>query len=270
MKFCYFDESGTGGHPVAVMAGVIADANRMHLTKHAWSELLKHLSGIVGAEVQEFHTHKFYGGQGIWRGIDGGRRARIISAIIVWMAERKHKITYSAVDRGRFEAQQKSDPRLSNLSIWRTLGLHNALALQRCHQRDTNPKGHTVVIYDQQVMEKEKYTALLLEPPEWTDSYYYRSKKSPPLDQLIDVPHFVDSKQVELVQVADLYAFILRRHIELAEEYDAPKYSDEALKIGGWAESIFSQTISNGHIYPKQVPSEAAKVFQHVAPTSCL
>lgn len=270
MKFCYFDESGTGGHPVAVMAGVVADANRMHLTKAAWSELLGHLSGIVGSDVQEFHSYKFYGGHGIWKGIDGSGRAQIISAIIDWMAERKHKVTYSAVDRDRCYAQQKTDTRLADLSIWRTLGLHGVLALQRCHQAEKKPKGHTVLIYDEQVMEKEKHTEIILAPPEWTDNYYSRGKGDPPLEQLIDVPHFVDSKKVELVQVADLYAYILRRHFELVEEYDTPKYADEMAKIGGWAGSIFSQTISNGHIYPKRGASEAAKVFQSVAPTSCL
>jgi len=270
MKFCYFDESGTGGHLVAVMAGVVADANRMHLTKSAWGELLGHLSAIVGADVQEFHTHKFYGGQGIWKGIDGSRRAQIISAIIDWMAERKHKVTYSAVDKEKFEKRQKTDTRLADLSIWRTLGLHGALSLQRCHQRETKPKGHTVLIYDEQVMEKERHTELLLAPPEWTDSYYSRGKSDPPLEQLIDVPHFVDSKKVELVQVADLYAFILRRYFELVEGFDTPNYRDEMTKIRGWAESIFTQTISNGHIYPKKSASEAAKVFQSVAPASCL
>jgi len=40
MKFCRLDGSGTEVPPIAVMAGVVADANRMHLTKDAWSELL--------------------------------------------------------------------------------------------------------------------------------------------------------------------------------------------------------------------------------------
>jgi hypothetical protein len=40
MKFCYLDESGTGGQHIAVMAGVVADAHRVHSTKDAWSGLL--------------------------------------------------------------------------------------------------------------------------------------------------------------------------------------------------------------------------------------
>jgi len=33
MKIGYFDESGTGGEPFAVMAGVIVDSQRMYKTK---------------------------------------------------------------------------------------------------------------------------------------------------------------------------------------------------------------------------------------------
>jgi hypothetical protein len=39
MKVCYFDESGTGEEPVAVVTGVVVDAQRMHATKEHWSEL---------------------------------------------------------------------------------------------------------------------------------------------------------------------------------------------------------------------------------------
>jgi len=269
MKFCYFDESGTGGQPIAVMVGVIADASRMHLTKEAWSELLSELSRIVGTEVEEFHTHKFYSGQGIWSSIDGPDRASIISAVIQWMADRRHRVIYSAVDRAKFESCQAKDNRLSGLSLWRMLGLHTALGLQRCHQKESKTKGHTVLVYDEQVMEKEKFTDLILDPPEWTDTYYGRAKKVPPLKQLIDVPHFVDSKKVDLVQVADLYAFIFRRFFELNDGYVSPKYAGEADRINGWAEAIFAQTISNSHIYPKKGAPDAASVFRQVAPTSC-
>lgn len=270
MKFCYLDESGTGGQAIAVMAGVIVDANRMHLTKDAWSELLDKLSEIVGNQVQEFHSHKFYSGAGIWKGLDGHHRASIISAIIKWMKDRKHKIVYSALDAQRHEAQKQENAQLQELTVWSTLALHVALGIQRCHQGESKNKGHTVLVFDEQVKEKNKFTNLILNPPGWTDGYYDKGKKQNPLDQLIDVPHFVDSKKVDLVQVADLYAFILRRHFELEMGYEKPKYDDETEKVGGWAKAILQQTIGNGHIYPRKQPSDAAQVFQTVAPKCCL
>lgn len=270
MKFCYLDESGTGGQPIAVMAGVVADANRMHLTKDAWTDLLGQLSEIVGSPIQEFHSHKFYSGSGIWKGLDGPHRGNIISAIINWMKNRKHKVVYSAVDVQRHEEQKDEDARLQDLSVWRTMALHVALSVQRRHQNESKNKGHTVLVFDEQVKEKERFTELILYPPAWTDDYYDRGRKQKTLDQLVDVPHFVDSKQVELVQVADLYAFILRRHFELEVGLDQPKYDDEPDKIGGWAKDILEQTIGNGHIYPKKQPSGAAQIFQSVAPKCCV
>jgi hypothetical protein len=71
MKFCYVDESGTGDEPFAVMVGVLVDAQRMHVTKGAWQDLLRLLSEICCKEVTEFHTRDFYKGNGVWRTISG-------------------------------------------------------------------------------------------------------------------------------------------------------------------------------------------------------
>jgi len=51
MKFCYLDESGTGEEPIAVMAGVITDAVRMHVTKSHWAALLNTLSAIAKRDI---------------------------------------------------------------------------------------------------------------------------------------------------------------------------------------------------------------------------
>ncbi|RFF26892.1 MULTISPECIES: DUF3800 domain-containing protein [unclassified Wenzhouxiangella] len=270
MKFCYFDESGTGDQPISVMAGVVADAHRMHLTKDTWSGLLGQLSDIVGQPVREFHSRKFYSGSGIWKGLDGPHRASIISAIVKWMKDRKHKVVYSALDIQRYEEKRNEDARFEGLSAWRTMALHVALSVQRRHQGESKNKGHTVLVFDEQVKEKDRFTDLILNPPEWTDEYYERKRGRKALDQLVDVPHFVDSKQVELVQVADLYAFILRRQFELETGLDEAKYTDERNKVGAWAEDILSQTIGNGHIYPKKQPSDAAQLFRSVAPECCI
>jgi hypothetical protein len=47
------------------------------------------------------------------------------------------------------------------------------------------------------------FTKLLLNPPAWSDTYYGRKKKQEQPDQIVDVPHFVDSKEVALIQLAD-------------------------------------------------------------------
>ena len=101
MKVCYLDESGTGQEPVAVVAGVIVDSQRMHITKEHWGDLLDHLSGICGKKLQELHTKDFYAGSGPFKNLPGHERAEYISSIVEWLCERKHDILYSAVYKGR-------------------------------------------------------------------------------------------------------------------------------------------------------------------------
>lgn len=99
MKLCYCDESGTGDEPYAVMTGIIVDSQRMHKTKEHWNNLLDSLSRIIGKEVIELHTRDFYPGNGIWRGINGAQRAKIISLILEWLNERKHDIIFTAIEK---------------------------------------------------------------------------------------------------------------------------------------------------------------------------
>ena len=78
MKFCYFDESGMGEEAYLVIAGIIVDSSRMHVTKDDWTDFLAQLSEITGKKVDEFHARDFYRGRGKWHDIDGNTRARII------------------------------------------------------------------------------------------------------------------------------------------------------------------------------------------------
>jgi hypothetical protein len=91
MKFCYVDESGTGNEPFAVMVGVVVDAQRMHVTKKEWNELLDELSSIIRQKVTEFHTRDFYAGNGPWRAIEGPKRAEYISTVLLCVKDRIHK-----------------------------------------------------------------------------------------------------------------------------------------------------------------------------------
>lgn len=149
MKFCYLDESGMGNEPILVLAGIVVDSTRMHITKAAWTDFLGRLSKAARRRVSEFHSRDFYNGNGPWRGIDGAMRARIIEAIIMWVGNRKHKITFSAVNKERFETIRKTDKRLKNLNTpWCTAAMHAILSLQKDHMRLSKNKGHTVLIFD--------------------------------------------------------------------------------------------------------------------------
>lgn len=271
MKFCYLDESGTGEEPIAVMAGVITDAIRMRVTKTHWSNLLETLSNIIGRGIQEIHTRDFYSGNSPWRELDGNQRSDIISAIFNWLKERKHHVVFTAVVKKSFITEFKKEPVSGDIgSLWRFMALHITLALQKHFQKEKKNKGNTVLIFDNEEREKVQFTDLVLNPPDWTDSYYNRGKKQEKLDQIIDVPHFVDSKEVGLIQLADFICFFLRKHIELTLGYTKPAYKDEAAKVADWAKQIFEQTISKSCIYLSRGRCEAAELFCKYAPECVL
>lgn len=267
MKFCYIDESGTGNEPYAVMVGVIVDSTRMHVTKAEWDELLEILSHIVGRPVREFHTRRFYAGRGIWGGVSGHERANIITAIIRWLVDRRHHIVLSSVDVAKFNAQFVAHRFSGDIgSLWRMLGLHLALAIQKNYQRENRNKGNTVLIFDHEAMEQDIYTQLILNPPNWTETYYNKNANSNPLCQIVDVPHFVNSEHVGLIQVADLAAFTLRRYIELTDGGDAERYNDERNRITGWSETLLGRLIPKSAIYPARERCDAADFFYEFAP----
>lgn len=271
MKFCYLDESGTGEEPIAVMAGVITDATRMRVTKTHWSNLLEILSKIIGRSIQEIHTRDFYSGNSPWRDLDGKQRSSIISAIFNWLKDRKHHVVFTAVDKKIFEENFQKEAVSDDIgTLWRFMALHITLSLQKYFQKEKKNKGNTVLIFDNEEREKVRFTDLALNPPEWTDTYYNRGKKQEKLDQIIDVPHFVDSKEVGLIQLADFICFFLRKHIELQLGYTKPAYKGEITKVSGWVDQIIAQSIPKSCMYLSRGRCDAAELFCRYAPECIL
>lgn len=269
MKFCYLDESGTGDEPYAVMAGVLIDAYRMRPTKEEWDGLLNDLAGIIGKEVKEFHTKDFYAGNSPWRGIKGPERAKVLTAIFEWYAARRHHIVYSVIDKAKFQEEFEEHHFSESLgNLWKTLALHVALALQKNNQRLKNNKGNTLMVFDAHEKDEKDYSELLLNPPEWTDTYYSKHKKQNRLDQIIDVPHFVDSAHVGMIQLADCISYFLRRHVEITEGAIPPRYDGEDEIVAQWVEVALGQSIPTASIYQKKGRCEAAEFFYQLAPES--
>jgi hypothetical protein len=275
MQFIYLDESGTGEEPIAVMVGVIADSYRMRLTKENWRSLLDDLSQIIGRQIDEIHTRDFYSGNSPWRDLNGAQRSDIITAIFNWLAERKHSIVYTAVDKKQFFDNVEGEEEYNDIgSLWRFMALHISLALQKRFQgaikgsknRKLNSKGSFVLIFDNEHREESRFTELILNSPDWADSYYSRKEKQHKLNQIIDVPHFVDSKQVGLIQLADFICFFLRKHIELQLGYTAPDYPNEIEKVSAWYDLFINQSIPKNNIYLSRGRCQCAELFYTYAP----
>jgi len=269
LKVCYCDESGTGDEPIAVMAGIVVDSTRMHITKENWGGLLSALSGVVGRPITELHTKDFYPGNGVWRGLDGPQRSRVTDIILGWFARRRHRAVYSAVDKKKYFKSLELGEIPEELNTpWRFMGFHLILSMQRCFQKQKKPKGNTIFIFDNEEREERKFIDLLRSPPVWSDSYYSKRKKQERLDQVVDVPYFSDSKDVALIQMADFVAFFLRRYAEIKEKLVPEKYTGEAKKISSWVKKIAERSIGSNHIYPKTGRCKCADLFYSHAPAS--
>ena len=269
MKLCYCDESGTGAEPIAVMVGILVDCQRMHITKTEWEKLLERLSNLVGKKLNELHTRDFYSGNAVWKSVEGPVRSEVITAIFEWLVERKHKVIYTSVCKQDYFEMYKLQKISDELNtIWRFMGFHLALTIQKYCQREEKNKGNTLLIFDNEEREQMRFTDILMRPPEWSDEYYGRKKKQEALDQIVDVPYFGDSKEVALIQVADFPAFFLRRYAEIKEGLTPVKYPDESWKIDGWIKTLSSISIGRSFMYPKVGRNTAEDLFYSMASKS--
>lgn len=269
MKVCYCDESGTGDEPIAVMVGIIVDTQRMHITKDHWGQLLEVLTKLAGREISELHTRNFYAGNGIWREINGQQRADILYQIFQWLQDRKHLVVYSSVCKKMYKEQfalQNIPDELN--TIWRFLGFHLILAMQKYCQREPKNKGNTIFVFDNEEREKMRFTDIILRPPDWSDDYYGRVRKQSKLDQIVDVPYFGDSKDVALIQMADVASFFLRRYAEIKEGLVPAKYDDEETRVTGWVNMLAERSIGSAMIYPKKGRNKAEEIFYQNASIS--
>lgn len=166
MKLCYCDETGTGEEPYAVLLGVVVDASRMHVTKDNWAGFLAQLSEMVGQEFQELHTRNFYAGSGIWKKLTGQQRSEAIDFFIDWFSERKHHVVFSAVDKQQHKEMQDAGAIPEEIdTVWKAMGFHVALAIQRNFQGEAKDKGNTISVFDEEVKEETRFQKLLLTPP---------------------------------------------------------------------------------------------------------
>lgn len=267
MKFVYIDESGTGNEPIACMVGIITDAYRMRPTKSDWGKMLNQLSQIIGENVSEIHTKDFYSGNGKWRELDGDKRTKIIDIVFNWIKDRKHQIVFTSVDKTKFNNDLNNNTKLKEIgSLWKFMALHIVLSLQKQHQVQKKNKGNFLLIFDRKDNEQAEFTNLILYPPDWTNTYYNKKQKQEKISELIDVPHFVDSKQVPLIQLADFVSFFLRRHIELELNLSKEKYNNEKQKIKEWINLAKENFIPINNIYPKRGRCDCADLFYSYAP----
>lgn len=113
-----------------------------------------------------------------------------------------------------------------------------------------------------------KFVDLIASPPEWTDDYYGRQRRAPRLDQLIDTPFAVQSHQVGLIQVADIFAAVLRRHAELEDFGHKERYKGEMEHVAAWAGQVAPRLLPLASRWPRRTQSPCADWYSRLAPPS--
>lgn len=251
------------------MVGVVVDAQRMNRTKSEWQELFLAISRLANRPISELHAKDVLAGNKEWRDIDPSIRQGIVDAILDWLANRRHSITFAAVDRKRFRSLK--DHRLVTLSEpWMAAAFHVVLSLQKAHKSEKNNKGHTVLVFDSG-KDMPSLAELVRNPPDWSDSYYghTRSKKKECLDQIIDIPFFADSRHAVLIQIADLIGYILRRHVEFQDYGEKERYFGERQHYAEWVTKIAGMLMNRSTRYPSVKPCSTAQFYRSLAP-QCL
>ena len=275
MKFCYADESGHGDE-ITVVAGVIVDSLRMHRTKSEWNDLLtdsnnllKNSDDATGSRILELKGRELYRGNAAWRKLDGGQRTKLIELVINWMCERKHKVTFGAVVKSSLSANRNcSDIEgFQDSSPWCVAAMHLILGLQKQHQKVKQNKGHTLFVFDH-VKEGNELLEFVRDLPDALGEFYNQKAGSIPLDQVIDVPYFADSKDVELIQVADLIAFILRLYAAIGEGLIEEKFHGERDRLREWIGLMQPVLLPDSSRWKRSQRGKCESFFRKVAPAS--
>lgn len=126
------------------------------------------------------------------------------------------------------------------------------------------------MVFEEHQRHADRLAELLFDPPDWTDRYYDRGLRQERPDQVIDTAFYARSHHVGLVQVADLFAFVLRRYAELHDYGRDPAYDDEVERIDGWAETIAQRLLPTAHRWPKRPREKVSRWYTAAAPPSLL
>jgi hypothetical protein len=272
LYICYADESGCTGlefdknQPHFVMVGILANTYSLHRTQSDFGEITDTFRQLTGKDFQEVKADQLYAGRGPWAVVTGERRHPAYRSVLEWLVRRKHDVIFSAIDTRVFFERLAADTRLPSLlpAPYIAAALHIALAVQRRNQGQEKNKERTLLIYDQQEQFDKRISELISRPADWTDPYYgYKSGDR--LGQIIDTAYFVRSHHASLIQVADLIAFVFRRHAEINDGGDPERFSGERAQIQSWVNIVKPRLIESRHMLPP-VSDELVQLYSDLCP----
>jgi hypothetical protein len=271
MKICYVDESGNNPEdPCLVMVGVVVDAYRLNRTREEFADIFDEIQTLFEENLRELKGSKMIFGRDRWRKVDPEVRKRIAGYLCDWIADRKHHIALAAVDRHKLKSDATGGVPKECRDEWLAGALHIALQIQKANQGRAKNKGNTILIFDDNKGKADTLSERLWQPPEWTDDYYDKPTKRSRLDQIVDTTFTIKSHHAGLVQVADLFAFILRRYSEMKDFGKAEEWPGEQELIDSYATALTTRLLPLGCRWAAKPTGTSAKWLNGIAPTSLM
>lgn len=238
MKFVYVDESGASDQgDVFVMAGVLVDAYKLRKYTAELDVLVTNFLSRHPSSPAEIKTKKLLEGKGGWNTIDPQERKDFVTGICRVAADCSKLIVFG-MSFSQFEAACAAGvfkfP--CQKSFWVLSGMYVAAVVQKKMCTLKNNKGLSVLIFDNNPTGMSALSDALYESDPWFDGLYHAAgkplKQAARFDQILNTAFAINSKHSSFVQVADVVAYVYRRHIELRSG-QSEAYTGEATYVDG-------------------------------------
>lgn len=235
MKFAYVDESGNAEEgDVFVMAGLLIDAYRLRKYTSRFDQELSSFLAKHPSAPKELKTKAFINGKGGWSGIPPDDRKQFLAGMCD-LASEVSKIYGFSMSFQAFEQACANNnytlPCAKN--YWALNGMFISGLTQKKMQGQSNNKGLTVLIFDDNKAHMPKVSDGLYLAEPWFDGLYQQNKKvkgesqwctpaqTERFDHIINTAFAIKSEHSSLVQVADAVCYVYRRHLELTAQPEA-------------------------------------------------
>jgi hypothetical protein len=262
-------ERGTNSQdPCLVMVGLIVDAYRLNRTREEFADIFQEIQSLFEENLRELKGAKMIFGRDRWRKVDPEVRKRIAGYFCDWVSKRKHHVALASIDRRKLQADTTAGVPQECRDEWLAAALHIALQIQKANQGREKNKGHTFVIIDDNKAKADALSELLWQPPSWSDDYYDKANKQGRLDQIVDTTFTIKSHHAGLVQVADLFAFILRRYAEMKDFGKPEEWKGEAALIEQYVSAIATRFLARSCRWPANPGTAPSQWFKALAPPS--
>jgi Protein of unknown function (DUF3800) len=251
VHLAYLDETGTDGHsPIVMYGALIVPVGKFGHLASLHSTAIQQILPIEKMdEFKEFHASEIYNGKGAFEGIDEPKRLRAIQVLLEAVRMDELPFIYAAIDRKKFASSPfcTANPLLTAFHLcllgiedWATANHPSFPGTKRLDWNDTY-----LCIADDNKNNREVKEQLLKT---------YRTLRAkhpfiPPYDGRLWHAHdnmfFADSSDCLGIQIADLCAYFVRRHL-----------------LGDSETEDYYQRFSNHIICAK--PEPEAKLYKHL------